>query len=79
MAVRAASDLGFAQHRINESIDVRYPTSEEAAALNIPTDRQVYELVHHASTVEGRIVEVAVHVMPANIWRFSYTWELDAA
>jgi DNA-binding GntR family transcriptional regulator len=72
------ADLGFAQRRIRESIEVRFPTSEEAATLNIPDDRQVYELVHHASTAEGRIVEVAVHVMPANIWRFSYTWELDA-
>ncbi|MFB8044169.1 GntR family transcriptional regulator [Streptomyces hydrogenans] len=72
------ADLGFAQRRIRESIEVRVPTPEEAAALNIPDDRQVYELVHHASTAEGRVVEVAVHVMPANIWRFSYTWELDA-
>ncbi|MFD8822104.1 GntR family transcriptional regulator [Streptomyces sp. NPDC059605] len=72
------ADLGFAQHRIRESIEVRFPTAEEAAALNIPIDRQVYELIHHASTAEGRIVEVAVHVMPANIWRFSYTWDLDA-
>ncbi|MFE7113111.1 GntR family transcriptional regulator [Streptomyces sp. NPDC057575] len=72
------ADLGFAQHRIRESIEVRFPTPKEAAALSIPTDRQVYELIHHASTAEGRVVEVAVHVMPANIWRFSYTWDLDA-
>lgn len=72
------ADLGFAQRRIRESIEVRFPTSEEAEALSIPEDRQVYELVHRASTAEDRVVEVAMHVMPANIWKFSYTWELDA-
>lgn len=72
------AELGHAQRRIRESIEVRFPTPAEAEALSIPDDRQVYELVHHASTAEGRVVEVAVHVMPANIWRFSYTWELDA-
>ncbi|MFF4771083.1 GntR family transcriptional regulator [Streptomyces sp. NPDC001255] len=73
------AELGFTQRRIRESIEGRFPTSEEATALAIPEDRQVYELVHHASTEDGRVVEVAVHVMPANIWRFSYSWELDAA
>lgn len=72
------ADMGHAQRSITESIEARLPTPEEAEALNIPDDRQVYELVHHASTAEGRVVEVAVHVMPANIWRFSYTWDLDA-
>ncbi len=72
------AELGHTQRRIRESIEIRFPTPVEAEALGIPTDRQVYELVHHASTAEDRIVEVAVHVMPANIWRFSYTWELDA-
>lgn len=72
------ADLGHAQRRVQESIEVRFPTPGEAAALGIPEDRQVYELVHRASTAEDRIVEVAVHVMPANIWRFSYTWELGA-
>ncbi|MFD9496854.1 GntR family transcriptional regulator [Streptomyces sp. NPDC060005] len=72
------ADLGYAQRSIRESIEVRMPTAVEAEALNIPEDRSVYELVHHASTAEGRVVEVAVHVMPTTIWRFSYTWELDA-
>lgn len=72
------ADLGYAQRRIRESIDVRSPTPEEAAALSIPDDRQVYELVHHAETAEGRVVEVAVHVMPVTTWRFTYTWDLDA-
>jgi GntR family transcriptional regulator len=71
------AELGHAQRRIHESIEVRFPTAAEAKALGIPEDRQVYELVHQAFTAEDRVVEVAVHVMPANIWRFSYTWDLD--
>lgn len=71
------AELGHAQRRIRESIEARFPTAVEAEALSIPEDRQVYELVHHAYTAEDRVVEVAVHVMPANLWRFSYTWELD--
>lgn len=72
------ADLGHAQRRVQESIEIRFPTPDEAQVLGIPDDRQVYELIHHASTAEGRVVEVAVHVMPANIWRFSYTWDLAA-
>lgn len=72
------AELGYAQRRIRESIEVRFPTEAEAEALGIPEERQVYELVHHASTAEGLVVEVAVHVMPVTTWRFSYSWELDA-
>ncbi|MFJ4577499.1 GntR family transcriptional regulator [Streptomyces sp. NPDC088846] len=72
------ADLGFTQRLVRETIEVRFPSPTEAEALSIPDDRQVYELVHHASTADGRVVEVAVHVMPSTIWRFSYMWELDA-
>lgn len=73
------AELGFAQRTIRESIEVRFPTADEADALGIPGDRPVYELVHHASTAEGRVVEVAVHVMPVTTWRLSYSWDIDAA
>ncbi|MET9804662.1 GntR family transcriptional regulator [Streptomyces sp. NPDC006368] len=72
------AELGHAQRRIRESIEARFPTPVEAEALSIPEDQQVYELVHHAFSAETRVVEVAVHVMPAAIWRLSYEWELDA-
>lgn len=72
------ADLGYAQRRIRESIDVRAPTKEEAGALAIPDDRQVYELTHRAEAAEGRVVEVAMHVMPVTTWRFTYTWDLEA-
>lgn len=72
------AELGFAQTRIRESIETRFPTPEEADILNIPSDRQVYELTHHAFTADSRLVEIALHVMPVTIWRFTYTWDLDA-
>ncbi|HWU08039.1 MAG TPA: GntR family transcriptional regulator [Streptomyces sp.] len=72
------ADLGFTQRHVRETIEARFPTQEEAEALSIPEDRQVYELVHHASTAEGRVIEVARHIMPSTIWRFAYTWDLDA-
>ncbi|MFJ8763051.1 GntR family transcriptional regulator [Streptomyces cyaneofuscatus] len=72
------ADLGFAQRHVRETIDARAPSPAEVEALNIPGDRQVYELVHHASTADGRVVEAAVHIMPSTIWKFAYTWDLDA-
>ncbi|WP_030853269.1 GntR family transcriptional regulator [Streptomyces griseus] len=71
------AEHGFPVRHVREMIESRFPLPEEAAALRIPDDRQVYELVHHASTAEGRVVEVARHIMPSTIWRFSYTWDLD--
>jgi len=29
-------------------------------------------------SAEGRVVEVAVHVMPVRLWRLAYTFEVDA-
>ncbi|MFG2623221.1 GntR family transcriptional regulator [Streptomyces sp. NPDC048507] len=72
------AELGHAHRTIRETIEVRFPTTDEAAALNIPEDRPVYDLLHHAMDAAGRVVEVAQHVMPVTTWRFSYTWELDA-
>ncbi len=71
------ADLGFPVRHVRETIEARFPSPEEAAALSIPEDRQVYDLVHHASTAEGRVVEVALHIMPSTLWRFAYTWDLD--
>nr|WSX25565.1 GntR family transcriptional regulator [Streptomyces tubercidicus] len=71
------ADLGHAQKLIEEKIEVRMPSAGEAASLGIPADRPVYELTHQASTAQGRVVEIAVHVMPVTTWRFSYSWELS--
>lgn len=72
------ADLGHAQTTITEEIDVRAPTEAEAGALRTTADRPVYEITHIGRTAEGRVVEVAVHVMPVRLWRLAYTFEVDA-
>lgn len=71
------AELGHAQVRIRESVDVRQPTKEEAAALGIPTDRPVYEITHAGITAADRAVEVCLHVMPVTLWTLSYEWSID--
>jgi GntR family transcriptional regulator len=70
------ADLGYAQAQITETINVRTPEPDEAAALNMAEDQRVYEVTHTARTAEARAVEVAVHVMPTHLWTLSYTWDL---
>ncbi|WP_328923193.1 GntR family transcriptional regulator [Streptomyces griseoaurantiacus] len=72
------ADLGHAQTTITEEIDVRAPSKAEAAALKGSADRPVYEITHIGRTAEGRVVEVAVHIMPVRLWSLSYTFEVDA-
>ncbi|MFF0052558.1 GntR family transcriptional regulator [Streptomyces sp. NPDC005498] len=72
------ADLGYAQAQITETIDVRSPEPEEAAALDLTEDQRVYEVTHTARTEEGRAVEVAVHVMPTHLWTLKYTWDLGS-
>ncbi|MEV6726868.1 GntR family transcriptional regulator [Streptomyces xanthochromogenes] len=71
------AEAGYAQVRIREEINVRPPTKEEAEVLKIPASRQVYEITHVGLTVEGRTVEVCVHVLPTTLWSLSYEWPID--
>lgn len=77
------TDLGYAPARIEEFLEVRQPLHcgvgglNEAGALAITNDQPVYELQHVTSTLEGRYVEVAIHVMPTNLWRLSYSWNIE--
>ncbi|MFF0009615.1 GntR family transcriptional regulator [Streptomyces tibetensis] len=73
------AEMGFPQSEITEEINVRTPTAEEVDRLGLPEDARVYELLHIARTAEGRIVEVAVHVMPTHQWTLRYGWEIDPA
>ncbi|WP_329046687.1 GntR family transcriptional regulator [Streptomyces sp. NBC_01422] len=77
------AEMGFEQTRIEEALEVRLPLpigvggSNEAKALGISDDQPVYELLHVARTSNGRPVEAAIHVMPTNIWRLSYSWNIS--
>ncbi|WP_411078320.1 GntR family transcriptional regulator [Streptomyces sp. cmx-10-25] len=70
-------ELGHGQRTITETINVRSPSPEEAEALAIPGERQVYEITHVARSAEGRAVEVCVHVVSTTLWTLSYTWPID--
>lgn len=71
------AEYGYGHATITELIDVRKPTETEAAALRTSTERPVYEITHVGRTAEGRVTEVAVHVMPVRLWSLSYTWQID--
>jgi GntR family transcriptional regulator len=64
---------------VTEEIEVRTPTAEEVDQLELPEDARVYELTHVARTAEGRVVEVAVHIMPTSAWKLRYSWDMDGS
>lgn len=72
------AEMGFPQAEVCEEINVRTPSPEEVDQLELTEDARVYEVTHVARTAEGRVVEVAVHVMPTHHWTLRYTWDLDA-
>ncbi|MYW04184.1 GntR family transcriptional regulator [Streptomyces sp. SID3343] len=71
------ADLGLAQTRITESLNVRTPTPEEASFLDMTEDQRVYEITHTGWTADGQPVEVCVHVMPTHLWKLDYEWSAD--
>ncbi|WP_327069278.1 GntR family transcriptional regulator [Kitasatospora sp. NBC_01302] len=71
------TEAGYAQATIEETINVRTPSEEEAERLNLTEDHRVYEIVHVARTEDGTAIEVALHVMPVHLWELSYKWEAD--
>lgn len=76
-SISRLAELGYAQTSMTEHLEVRRPEKAEAAALGIPADRSVVEVTHIGRTSEGRAVEVCLHVVPANLWSFSFTWSVD--
>ncbi|MFJ2875472.1 MULTISPECIES: GntR family transcriptional regulator [unclassified Streptomyces] len=72
------AEAGFKQVRLREEIEVRSPTPYEADALGIPVERAVLEITHKGLTVDGRVVEICLHVLPRAKWRLAYEWIIDA-
>ncbi|MEU9279480.1 GntR family transcriptional regulator [Streptomyces sp. NPDC048341] len=70
------AELGHAQDHITEDIEVRRPTPEEVAALDMAEDQRVFEIAHIGRTEDGRAVEVTIHILPSHLWRLSYSWPL---
>jgi GntR family transcriptional regulator len=72
------AEMGHVQAWIDEVIDVRKPTPEEAAFLLLDADNRVVQINHIASTEQDRVVEVTVHVLPASMWSLSYRWRIES-
>jgi GntR family transcriptional regulator len=68
------AELGHAQARITEHIEVRPPAAEEATFLRMTEDQRVFDVTHVGWTSEDRAVEVALHVMPTHQWQLDYEW-----
>ncbi|MCX5055099.1 GntR family transcriptional regulator [Streptomyces sp. NBC_00474] len=73
------AEAGFKQVQLREEIEVRSPTTEEAAALGIPVEQAVMEITHKGLTAERRVVEIGLHVLPRSKWRLAYEWVIDTA
>ena len=71
------AEMGYPQAEVTEEIDVRKPTDAEIEKLALIEDARVYELLHIAKTAEGRVVEVAVHVMPVSQWKLRYHYLIE--
>lgn len=73
------AELGHAQVRITERINVRPPSPAEVSILGMTEDQRVYEITHTGYTTQGRAVEVCIHVMPTHLWTLDYEWPADAS
>ncbi|HEV2373540.1 MAG TPA: GntR family transcriptional regulator [Streptosporangiaceae bacterium] len=71
------AELGYAQTRITERIQVRRPSDGEARFLRLDNDQAVTEIWHTGWTAEDRPVEVCVHVVPAHLWALDYEWSIE--
>lgn len=76
-SISRLAELGYRQASMTEQLEIRQPEKAEASALGIPADRPVVEITHIGRTSEGRAVEVCLHVVPANLWLFSYSWPVN--
>ncbi len=71
------AEMGHVQVRIEETIEDREPTPDEAKFLMLDQRNRVFEITHLARTEQGRIVEATVHVLPTSMWQLSYGWDID--
>jgi len=71
------AELGHRPSEFTETIEVRPPRDDEAEFLEIDADNRVVQLTQ-TSAAAGRIVEIALCVLPAHLWSFSYQWTTDA-
>lgn len=68
------AERGLAPVRFDEDVTVRVASDVEARALDLEDGQPVIHITHVAKDANDRAVEVALHVMPAHLWRLHYDW-----
>ncbi len=69
------AEMGIEIVRFTEDINVRMPTDQERAVLQLEGSQPVFDIVHIAWTVDELPVEAAFHVMPGHLWTLRYDWD----
>jgi len=69
------AELGHGPVRFTEEVTVRTATEDEAQLLELDGGQPVIDITHIAWDAADRAVEVALHVMPGNLWRLRYDWD----
>lgn len=69
------AELGHGPVRFTEEVAVRTATEDEAQTLELDGGQPVIDITHIAWDAADRAVEVALHVMPGNLWRLRYDWD----
>jgi DNA-binding GntR family transcriptional regulator len=77
-AVTLLSDLGYTPGAVDEDVQTRPPTKEEAEALNLASNGEwVLTLTRTITAPDGRPYEVSVMVSPGRIGRHHYSMKVD--
>ncbi|MFJ7280298.1 GntR family transcriptional regulator [Kitasatospora sp. NPDC098663] len=71
------AEAGYRQTSVEEIINVRTPSPDEAEKLDLTEDHRVFELVNITRTEDGAAVLVALHTMPVHLWELSYRRAAD--
>lgn len=77
-AVTLLAELGYTPGSIDEDVQTRPPTKEEAEALHLSSNSEwVLTLTRTITTPDGRPYEVSVMVSPGRIGRHHYSMKVD--
>jgi DNA-binding GntR family transcriptional regulator len=77
-AVTLLAELGYTPGAVDEDIQTRPPTQEEAKALELSDNSEwVLTLTRTITTPDGRPYEVSVMVSPGRIGRLHYSMKVD--
>lgn len=73
------AELGHAQAEIEENLQIRPPTPDEARFLRMTPDQRVIEIFHIGWTATNRAVKVNIYILPSYQWNLRYRYPIDPA